>query len=114
MVNRLKKSFYVDDVITGAKTKEEAYSLYLESKALMKKGGFNLCKFISNNASFRERISVNEGATPTIPSFDNTYTQVALGKTQTSSIGERKVLGVIWDIHLDEMVFDLSRVEDNS
>uniref|UniRef100_A0A1X7V764 Uncharacterized protein n=1 Tax=Amphimedon queenslandica TaxID=400682 RepID=A0A1X7V764_AMPQE len=90
---------------------EEAYSLYQESKKFMK-GGFNLCKITSNNASLRERIATNEGVAPTTQLTDNTYTEATLGKTQTSFTGERKVLGVIWDIHLDEMVFDLSRVAD--
>ena len=35
-------------------------------------------------------------------------------KSQTTSIGERQVLGVILDIHLDEMVFDLRRVADKT
>ena len=32
MVNKLTASMYVDIVVTGAKDKEEAYQLYLESK----------------------------------------------------------------------------------
>ena len=47
LVNKLLRSFYVDDVITGAHTVDEAYLLYTESKELMRKGGFNLCKFDS-------------------------------------------------------------------
>ena len=41
MVNKLTAaSLYVDDVVTGAKDEEEAYQLYLESKSVLREGGF--------------------------------------------------------------------------
>ena len=39
MVNKLTASLYVDNVVTGAKDKEEAYQLYLESKSASGKKG---------------------------------------------------------------------------
>ena len=40
---------YMDDSITGKQTKEEAFVFYLVCKCLMKEGGFNLRKWLSNS-----------------------------------------------------------------
>ena len=42
LIKKLIESFYVDDVVTGASTEEEAFKLYSESKKILKNGGFNL------------------------------------------------------------------------
>ena len=55
LVDKLLRSFYVDDVITGADTEEDAFRLYTESKELLKCGGFNLCKFTSNNLALQQK-----------------------------------------------------------
>ncbi len=41
-VKKLNVSLYVDDEVTGAKDTEEAYQVHLESKGVLKEGGFNL------------------------------------------------------------------------
>ena len=41
---------------------------------------------------------------------DETYTQMALNKVQPKLRGERKVLGLIWNIDDDEIVYDLRDV----
>ena len=48
LIERLTKSTYVDDVICGAKDTDRAYKLYRQSKEVLKKGGFNLRKFVTN------------------------------------------------------------------
>ena len=45
----LKRNFYVDDLLTGANTFEEALTLRDELIALLKMGGFNLRKWGSND-----------------------------------------------------------------
>ena len=55
-VNKLTASLYVDDVISGAKDEEEAYQLYLESKSILREGGFNLRKFVTNAKSLQQKI----------------------------------------------------------
>ncbi|GBO29668.1 hypothetical protein AVEN_269126-1, partial [Araneus ventricosus] len=48
-------NFYVDDLLGGAGSREEAIQLVTEMQAMMKKGGFHLRKWISNEPSiFRE------------------------------------------------------------
>ena len=56
LVSKLQKSFYVDDLVCGSATEEEAYALYLSSKRLLHEGGFNLRKFTTNNRLLRDKI----------------------------------------------------------
>ena len=58
LVDKLLRSFYVDDLVTGADTEEEAFLLYSDAKALMKEGGFNLCKFTSSSQSLQKNIDM--------------------------------------------------------
>ena len=51
VVNLLERSFYVDDLITGAETVEKAFHFYQLSNSLMSEGGFNLRKWNSNSHS---------------------------------------------------------------
>ena len=46
---------YVDDVTYGASDDDAAFELYVKSKKVLTKGGFNLRKFISNSQSLQER-----------------------------------------------------------
>ena len=45
LVELIKKSLYVDDLLTGADNVQEGFELYQDSKELMAKGAFNLCKW---------------------------------------------------------------------
>ena len=53
LVKKLSKLFYVDDLITGAEDKEQAYQLFMHSKMMLKDGGFILRKFTSNSLSLQ-------------------------------------------------------------
>jgi len=48
-VKRLLESTYVDDVVSGADSEDEAFQLYAESKSIFRQGGFNLRKFLTNS-----------------------------------------------------------------
>ena len=48
-VDHILNSFYVDDLLAGADTPEEATSLYQELREILAKAGFNLCKWRSNS-----------------------------------------------------------------
>ncbi len=56
LVLKVLRSIYVDDVVTGAPTEEEAYSLYTGAKALLKTGAFNLRKFSTNSRTLQDRV----------------------------------------------------------
>ena len=59
-VAKLLNSMYVDDMVCGSDTNREAYQLYLESKDMMGRGGFNLRKFITNSIDLQRRIDEKE------------------------------------------------------
>lgn len=42
VVKRLLQSIYVDDIVSGADTDEEAFEMYVQAKDIFKQGGFNL------------------------------------------------------------------------
>ena len=88
LIEKLLNSIYVDDTICGSHEEEGAYQIYLQAKAILKKGGFNLRKFISNSTELLQaRIDQREGVRDLILEED-TYAQ---------SI-EHKVLGVLWNV----------------
>ena len=78
LIKKLIESFYVDDVVTGASTKEEAFQLYSESKKILMDGAFNLRKFRTNSPSLQLEIDAvenqleNPQETPS-PSLVETY-----------------------------------------
>ena len=59
-VKILSRSTYVDDIVSGAGNEEDAYQLYKESKDLLKQGGFNLRKFVTNSCQLQEKIDGSE------------------------------------------------------
>ena len=59
-VKRISRSIYVDDVAYGADTEDLAYELYPESKSLLREGGFNLRKFVTNSTNLQRRIDRHE------------------------------------------------------
>ena len=87
----------MDDIVSGARTKEDAYQLYKESKDLLRQGGFNLRKFVINSCQLQKKIDDSEtkvnGNSPSTK-MDETYTKSTLGATQKMCPREHKVLGV--------------------
>ena len=61
VVEKLLKSTYVDDIILGADTIEEAFKLYVQAKEIFCKGGFNLRKFLSNCQPLQMKMDAVEG-----------------------------------------------------
>ena len=48
-VHHIYHSFYVDDLLAGASTEEEAKKLYNSLREILQRGGFNLCKWRSSS-----------------------------------------------------------------
>ena len=119
----LTQSIYVDDVIFGADTEEEAYALYMSSKEIFAQGSFNLRKFVTNVQSLQR--SVDAQATipmrtehleiPTVEAFEESYAQSTLPiNPQGTSHSEQKVLGVHWDVVSDQLVFTLEGLAESA
>ena len=56
LTKRLKKSFYVDDLVTGASDINEATELFKKSREVMAAGGMNLRKWKSNSPELKKQI----------------------------------------------------------
>ena len=115
VVKRLLQSTYVDDIVSGADSEEEAFEMYVQSKDIFKQGGFNLRKFVTNSAELQQKINVAEGtpaATDSVPasdSFNETYAQSTLGaQAKVNKVHECKILGVLWEPRGDRIIFDVS------
>jgi hypothetical protein len=119
-VRRLLESTYVDDIISGADTEDDAFALYAQSKSIFHDGGFNLRKFVSNSKPLQERINRAErshipGSSHTPVNdcadwLDESYVEATLGDSQAFGTEEQKVLGIRWNPGDDCLVFDVSAV----
>ena len=52
----IRSSFYVDDLLAGAPSVEAALKLHSDLREILKKGGFNLCKWRSSSSSVMHKI----------------------------------------------------------
>ena len=89
-IELLKKSLYVDDLVTGEGDEAKALELCSKSKSLMQRGGFNSRKWKTNLKIVQEAINgMNDranqttelGSTKTITEEDESY--VKTSKTQS-------------------------------
>lgn len=60
LVESLLRSTYVDDIITGANSDDEAFDLYTQSKEIFRSGGFNLRKFSTNSRELQPNRDPNK------------------------------------------------------
>ena len=115
LVDKVLESIYVDDVVGGADSEEEAYDFYKESKTLLREGSFNLRKFLTSSSPLQERVD-HEETTPegnpsgSVEPLEETYAETSLPYHPTILSGEQKVLGVRWNVVCDQLVFDFSEV----
>ena len=111
-VKKICHSIYVDDIASGANSDDSAYKLYSDAKAILKEGGFNLRKFVTNSPELQKKIDEKEHIMQLHPTDADpeSYTKTTLGATQTVKAGETKVLGVKWNPSMDSLVFDFNDV----
>ncbi|XP_062539155.1 uncharacterized protein LOC134207453 [Armigeres subalbatus] len=88
----VSKSFYVDDVLSGAETVEEAKELQIDLVALLAKGGFALHKWCANDPSLLEDIPMEQQAKQ-------------LDFMNHETIDPIKTLGLLWDPVEDNFFF---------
>ena len=75
---KIRESIYVDDVVTGADSVDEAFRFFRESKYIFKEGGFNLRKFVSNSRELQGLIDKSESSNNTT-SEEKSYVQAIAG-----------------------------------
>ena len=56
-VHKFLRSIYVDDLVSGASTTDEAFHFHSKSKACLKEGGFNLRRFVSNSIELQKTMT---------------------------------------------------------
>lgn len=55
---------YIDDIVSGAATEKEALHLQQELISLLKRGGFDLKKWASNNAALLQTLPLQASRSP--------------------------------------------------
>ncbi|XP_064476586.1 uncharacterized protein LOC135390691 [Ornithodoros turicata] len=89
----LMNDMYVDDLVTGANSLEEAEIICVEANDILPQANMRLRKWMSNDEELLQRISERQ----------NGGTTSLMGEMQP-----RKVLGVAWNPRTDKFGFDLS------
>ena len=117
LVKKLVESFYVDDVVTGAASEEEALQLYSESREVLGDGGFNLRKFRTNSTFLQLKFDSANQSSGNLPassslSLEETYADATLGKPHSLLSSTVKVLGVVWDPGEDYLQFGVADIAE--
>ena len=88
-VERMKSSLYIDDLVSGSNTVEEAFSMLIKAKGRLREAGFHMHKWRKNSKELREAFR-KEGVTFEMPIFvERIYAKESLGSEES----EDKVLG---------------------
>ncbi|GFS40237.1 DUF1758 domain-containing protein [Trichonephila inaurata madagascariensis] len=86
--------FYVDDLLSGSATKKEAIQLVLELQEMMKRGGFSLRKWVSNDSDVLETIPEE------LKTVDSKHT--------IKDDQPVKILGIAWLPDVDKFTFTVT------
>ncbi|XP_076230308.1 uncharacterized protein LOC116434332 [Nomia melanderi] len=91
-----RTDFYVDDLLTGAPTREQALKIREEAVGLARLGGFHLRQWTSNDESLVEDLESS-----------NQERTLSLDIDET-----RKALGIGWNPRTDELRYSIKLTED--
>ena len=107
-VRKMFESFYVDDLVSDENSSAEAYALFQKARDRMAQGGFNLRKWLTNDAQLRDKISATIDAKRDCVGelTEETFAKTSLA-VHGSQIGQ-KVLALAWNCETDMLRFDLT------
>ena len=117
---KILNSLYADDMNTGGYTIEEVINLYESSKEIMKKGGFNLRKWMSSSQEVTSYINGRESEShvskvcPMIVEDDQSFAKTAIQNSHVTDADDLKILGMKWDIERDRLTFNLRQLAETS
>ena len=118
-VKKLLQSFFVDDLVTGMDSTENAFQLYQKAKERLKQGGFTLRKWKSSREGLIDEIQANERffqlEKPDVNSSeiqDSFASETLEGTTIGKTSSYTKVLGIGWDRKSDTLEVNLSKVSE--
>ena len=120
IVRVLMQSIYVDDVVSGGDSEDEAYTLYKTFKQILSQASFNLQKFVTSSPTLQGQINredipkkstPSQAAEPTnIKAMEDSYIEATLLSPTANRPREQRVLGVCWNIQCDQLVFEFSGI----
>ena len=116
LVNKMQESLYVDDLVSGTSTVEEAISFYSEAKGVMSAAGMNLRKWKSNSEKLLDHIKESEKGDSLQPSKgevaeeDESFAKATTGYITKTGDDTIKLLGVAWNSSSDEFTFDYTEL----
>jgi len=93
----INKAFYVDDCLKSVKKREDGEKIVKEVKDVLKEGGFNLTKFVTNDEILLQEIDEEDRAKE-VKEFNKEVIS--------------KALGVRWDVKEDTLKVEVSTTED--
>ena len=102
-VQHIRSSFYVDDLLAGAPSVEEALKLHADLREILGKGGFNLCKWRSSSPSVMRGIHTNLHESLPVKEV-----------TEHQTCNYPKALGLVWNSHTDCMSPSIKEPESNA
>ncbi|XP_045541438.1 uncharacterized protein LOC123722924 [Papilio machaon] len=102
VAEKIKKDYYVDDLMSGCQTVEEGVKIYKDMTEILAKGGFQLQKWVSSCKELEEEISRKGSECGTNNeeerSIDGGIKDISIDKVM-------KILGITWDRRSDEFKY---------
>ncbi|XP_018577930.1 uncharacterized protein LOC108916207, partial [Anoplophora glabripennis] len=87
----IKQDFYVDDLLTGADTIEQAKNICYEVSSILKTGGFELRKYYSNSSDVTKDMKTDQDC----------------GVLELGPNEKAKTLGLMWACHTDCLTYNI-------
>ena len=121
MAALLKKSLYVDDLLSGAESDEKTLEIYHKLKKIMASRGFNLRKWNLNSQTLLKSIETCESLQEqrglvdhATAEDDESYAKLSITPRNSKKKNDTvvKVLGMNWDIAEDNFFFDFTDLCD--
>ena len=123
MYELLRKSLYVDDLLTGEENDENGFIVYQKSNKIMASGGFNLRKWNSNSQTLLKLIETCESLQEQRGSVDHATAEndelyakssITPRNSETKNNTVVKVLGMNWDTVEDNFFFNFTDLCDQA
>lgn len=114
VIPTIKDSFYVDDMISGGRTVDEAFKIYDVARQVMLDGGFNLRKWNSNSPELLTRIRSSTGQLDKASGMSAACVEEKVPSYSLNcddqGTKQLKLLGVVWNSESDHFTFSFSGI----
>ena len=111
--DKMKSGFFVDDLVTGTDSVEEAFALYQKTQNRMAEGEFQMRKWKSNEIRLEEMIENDQRQQEALfeksTNVENSETKVMAERLEKVVSTCDKVLGVQWDKQDDKLLVDTEK-----